>query len=272
MRCRGQLGGARRPQPAQPLHGQHARGGELGEDARDAHRLFPLEHPAETPQVRRFDRVVDLLLERPRQLVHDRRRLRHLELDELALGQAGQVLQDLDVGLDDAPQPRPLHLDHHLGARPDELGGMDLSQRGRGERLRIEAAEDALDRSPELALDDPPRLLSGERNSLILELLELLGDVERNEVGTGGQELAQLDERRPELLERAAQALSAADRLDGTGLVAQRPPAEPEMPQHADPGQHLPEAVTDQHGHDLPVAAEVAVGALELADPREHPR
>ena len=70
---------------------------------------------------------------------------------------------------------------------------------------RDELAEDLLDRAPERVAHDRGRRLAGERRHPILEAGELVGDVFGQQVAAGREDLAELDEDRAEILQRAAQ-------------------------------------------------------------------
>ena len=85
---------------------------------------------------------------------------------------------------------------------------MDLAN-GRGRHGRIvEVDEELLDGPSELLLDDLAGrcriILGGSR----LELLQLLGDLKRDEVGPSAQDLAELDEGGAQLLAGKAYALA----------------------------------------------------------------
>ena len=86
---------------------------------------------------------------------------------------------------------------------------MHLGDRRGGQRHRIERREGGPDRHAELALDDRLRLCAVERQHAVLQQGEIVDDVRRHEVAAGGQDLAELDEDRPEFLQRQAQARTA---------------------------------------------------------------
>ena len=86
---------------------------------------------------------------------------------------------------------------------------MHLADRRRRDGLLLEVEERPLDRQAELRLDDPLDVLDRERRHLVLELPELGDHVRRDEVGTRREQLPELDERRPELVEHLAQPPAA---------------------------------------------------------------
>ena len=103
--------------------------------------------------------------------------------------------------------------------------------------------ERLLDREPQLLLDHPPHVGERDRRHVVLQLAQLGDDVRRHHVGAGREELAELDERRPELVEHLAQAPAAVGELR---VVVAAPPVDqvaeavagrdpPDLGQPADP-------------------------------------
>jgi hypothetical protein len=80
------------------------------------------------------------------------------------------------------------------------------------EALATGSASKLANRPPRLAgrvaLDDGARLCTGERRHLVLQLGQFVGDVRRHQVAPGGQHLAELDEDRPQVLQRQSQPLT----------------------------------------------------------------
>src|SRR5438034_8613648 len=122
---------------------------------------------------------------------------------------------------------------------------MDLGDGARRHRFRVDALEDVLPGHAELLLHHPNDLLLGEWRNVVLEGRELLDELLGEQVGTGRKDLAELRERRPQLLER----LPEAPGPDPDGLLVLLRP----------PGEQLPEA---ELGHDL---ADVCRTSEELA-------
>ena len=86
---------------------------------------------------------------------------------------------------------------------------MHLADGRGGDGRLLEVGEELFDGELELLPDRLLDLLERERADVVLEPLELRDDVGRDDVGTGREELAELDERRPELVEHLAQVLAA---------------------------------------------------------------
>src|SRR5439155_14911858 len=83
---------------------------------------------------------------------------------------------------------------------------VDLAYRAGRERLRIDPGEDVLPRDAELLLHHLDDLGLAERRDLVLEGRELGDGFGREQVGPGGEDLAELREGRAELLEGVPEA------------------------------------------------------------------
>ena len=75
--------------------------------------------------------------------------------------------------------------------------------------MLVELDEGLLDGEAELLADNPLDLLDRDWRDVVLELAQLRDDVRRHDVGARGEHLAELDERRPELVEHLAQPPAA---------------------------------------------------------------
>ena len=124
------------------------------------------------------------------------------------LGEAGEGVQHLEVEVDRLAHAGPQHLDDDL-APVRERRRVDLGDGGRRERRGIEAREELRDRPAERGLDARLGERAVEGRDAVLELRELVGDVGRQQVAPRRDDLAELHEDRPEVLERAPQALAA---------------------------------------------------------------
>jgi hypothetical protein len=79
-----------------------------------------------------------------------------------------------------------------------------LADGGRRERREVELEERPIHAQVELGFDGIPHLLERDRRGVVLEPSELGDDVGWNDVGASRQELTELHERRPELVEHHA--------------------------------------------------------------------
>src|SRR5262249_26426200 len=109
-----------------------------------------------------------------------------------------------DVTAYETRDPGALHLDHYLLATR-QARGVHLRDRRGGDRLLLEPGEGALERRPEILLDDPPDEPEGLRRDLRAAALELVDQLGREEAVARRHDLAELDVRRAQPLEGATQ-------------------------------------------------------------------
>ena len=132
--------------PVDELHRDDPLAGQLVVDGRDVdlrEALHPVRQPA---GVVRLVAVVELLEDALGELGDDRREPDLASDRDPPLGDAGQLLDDAQVGLGLGLDPRPLDLDRH--ERPVvEPGLVDLGRRRRGERDGVEGPVQDLGRS-----------------------------------------------------------------------------------------------------------------------------
>ncbi len=130
--------------------------------------------------------------------------------------------------------------------------GVHLRDRGGGERRLVELGEHFAHRFAVSALDDGFGFQPRERRHAVLQFLELVGDVDRQQVASRGQRLAELHPDRPQLLECEPDALTA-----WTALAALEPRGrreverEPQRTEQVRRENDLVEPVTDEHALDL---------------------
>ena len=204
-------------------------------------------------RVAALEAVVELLPDRARELVYELARVDEVERPDPLAGETRRLVEERDVGLDLPRGARALHLD---GDAPSvrERGLVHLADRRGGDRHRVELGEQALERVPELAFDDAPDVLERDRTDVILQRAQLDDDVGRNDVGTGREELSELHEGRPELVEHFPQMLAAprARSLCGSGVREPllRGPSRQEIAQLVRL-EEIPEAMAHHHLRDL---------------------
>ena len=178
------------------------------------------------------------------------------------------LVEEREIRLDLARRTRALHL-HRDAVAVRQHGAVHLSDRRRRDRRLLELEEEPLDLEPELGLDHGAGLCERERTNVVLELPQLCDDVGRNDVGARRQQLPELDERRPELVEHLAEARATGRRLRHVD-------PRPERQEVAQPVslEEVAEPVTDRDLRDLGQPADVprgrrhgisVTGALETA-------
>ena len=194
------------------------------------------------------------------------RRVGHQE-GEAPLGQLREVLEDVEVGLHDLLDPRPSDLEGHFPA-VGQGGEVDLRDRRRGDRLRVDRGED-LQRRPAVFLgQDRLGLGIGEGPDVVSEAGQLGGVRLRQEVGAGAEHLAELHEGRPEVLADHPQPLRPVVRRRRLLPPPRRPFDRPHEPVQMQRRDHVAESVTDQRRQNLAISRQVAQVADGLSEQR----
>jgi hypothetical protein len=85
---------------------------------------------------------------------------------------------------------------------------MDLGDRSSCYRPLVKGVEEIVDRAGELGLDQGPRLGARERWEPVLQAGEIGSDLFAEEIGSGGQKLAELDEARSQFFEGGGKPLT----------------------------------------------------------------
>ena len=143
---------------------------------------------------------------------------------------------------------------------------MDLGDRSRRDGGVVERGEQRLDRPCELGLDQRPRLGTRERWELILQAGEIGCDLLAEEIGSGRQQLAELDEARPQLAECRGEPLARARR--GGGSAAPQDAGDPQEGSGGGEGIERKERVVPRKSYpDSNQPCEIA-GASEKPKPR----
>ena len=117
-----------------------------------------------------------------------------------------EELEQTEITEDLLFRPRPLDFDHNVAA-VFERRAMHLSDRSCGEGLRLDRGEDVFPWHPQLLLHDAHDLRLRERFDAVLQLLELVHELFRQQIGPCRKDLAELRKRRPQLLQRCAHPL-----------------------------------------------------------------
>jgi hypothetical protein len=177
-----------------------------------------------------------------------------------ALHGAGEPRHDVQVALDHRPDSWALHLHHHLRARP-QPSGVRLGDGGGGERLTVEPGEHLLDLPAQVGAEHLLDLRPRRRGGPVLQPAQLVGELRREEVGTGGQDLAELDEGDPAFVERSS--YRPCQLVPGVRRVQLSAPP---------PSQVRPETVADRDPADLGAPPGAGEPPAELAAPRHRPR
>jgi hypothetical protein len=204
--------------------------------------------------VSRFGAIVELLPNRASEFVDDLPRVDEVERAHAFLRNACRLVQEGEVCLDLPRRSRTLHLDRDRPAVREGCA-MHLADGRRRDRPLVELQEQALEREAELFLDHLLDVGEREGADVVLQAAELGDDVRRQDVRPRRQELAELHERRAELVEHLPQVLSALRRLPVDDVDARAAPREEVgQPMRVEP---VAEAVPDGDLRDLRQPSEI---------------
>ncbi len=176
----------------------------------------------------------------------------------VARGQAREHAQHVEVALDLLLHARAQQLDDDLLAAR-QLRSVHLRDRRGGKWLDVKALEYLVERLFVGGLENLDGLLAWKRRYLVLQLGKLVGDVRGQQVAARRDRLAELDEDRPEFLEREANAL--AERRGRITAPRQHVEHEPQRPQQVGFLDDLVEAVL----HEYPLDTQDAANCLAAA-------
>ena len=243
--------GVRKADPLDVLHGQHPGRAQPGVHGGDGQRAVGAEVAAEQLHGPRFVLEIQLQGQHPGEVVDQGDQPEGAQPRQGPLQQERQVHQDGQVRLDQLLDSRALDLEGQLLPLAGH-GAVDLGDGSAGQGLRIEAGKTTAPFRPQLPDQHRLQALEVQGGRPVLQLLQLRGDLVGQKVGAQAQELAELDEGGPQLLEQQAQAGSGAQAPE----APRRGPGQPAMGQQR--LAQLREAVEHQAGEDLPVALQLA--------------
>ena len=247
---------------AQPLLHHQAARRMLPVDARHVDELLTLEVLAEAVGVATLAAVVQLLAQGVGELVGHLHRIERHEAGQPLAHQMGDVAEDVEVGVNQALDARPLHLDHHV--RPvGQQRGVDLGQRGRGDGRGVEGGEDFRQRPAQLSLDQRQDRLPRVGRHVVLQVAQFGQHCRRQDFRPRAGDLAQLDERRAKLLQRQPQPHGRRHALRLLDAAPQQPPRDVEPVGQPQLSYHRAKAVAGQHLGDAAVARQMARAQAE---------
>ncbi len=190
---------------ADALHRQHIAAAKIPVHLRHVEQIRAFEVAFQLRGVGGLAHQIDLVAQCLLELGDDGDGPQALRGRPIALGQAGDRIKHLDIGLDLAADVGPQHLDHDL-LPVMQRRDMNLGHRGRRQRLAFEARVALGDAAAERLLDRRDCDLGRERRHVVLQLRELVGDLGRQEIAAHRKRLAEFHEQWPELLEREPDA------------------------------------------------------------------
>ena len=191
--------------PVDVLHRQHAVRAEVAQGSRNGDQGFVAGEFSEPLEVRRLLAVVEFVDDHPVELV-EQATSAHLLADAGRVEHAGHPLERVHVLGDLLHDARSLHLHHDVAAGPGG-GPVHLTDGRRGDGGVVEGREQVLHPGAEFLLDDRADILRREGLDVVLQPGEGIRVLDGQEVATGREQLAELDERGPESLEVGGEAL-----------------------------------------------------------------
>ncbi len=197
-------GAVRDLHPPDPFERDHPGGGQVPEDARDLHGGIALEVGGEAIGAARLLEVVELRPERMHELVGQADEVvpsRGLRVPARA---RGEITDDLEVLVHLLDHVWPSHLHDNFGPVV-QCCQVRLPDRCARKRLPMKARKHSLLPRVELTLDGVLHHVGRDSRSRVLELGQFGPILRRQQVRPCREELAELDERWPELLERQPQ-------------------------------------------------------------------
>jgi hypothetical protein len=153
-----------------------------------------------------FRHEVQLVLDRLHELADDLLGPIGGQLGDVSFRQRREMGQQVRVGFDGGADPRALNLEHDLGAVLQRRA-VNLRHGCGGEGRGVDVRKDLVERASEIFFDLRTQRFEVQGRRLGLEFFELGDPLGSKQVRPGGENLPELDERRPQDLEDAAHAL-----------------------------------------------------------------
>ena len=221
------------------LHDQDPPGYQFGVGTGDHHGLLARagQHGGDVEHVVRFEAEVELLDDGLGEQLHQCRRVGQGRHRDAADEVGGEPAHGGDVPFDQAGHLGPLHLDHDLFARA-QAGGMDLGDRCRGYGRGLEVLEHGVEGPAQVGFDHLADDLEALRRHPVPQQPELVDQFGREHALPGGEDLAELDVRRPQVLERPPQAVGQARPGYLGAAETDGDPFFDQAPGHDGPAQH----------------------------------
>ncbi|MNH95197.1 hypothetical protein D3C73_478320 [compost metagenome] len=240
------------------LHHQHFRPAPVPIDLRHIQQRRAFEVALQLAGVGRLAQQVEFVVDGFFIIADHVHRVQQARIGGEFFGGTGEDEQPRQVLGDHRFETGADYLDHHFFAG-FQLRGMHLRHRSRGQRFDIETAEHVADFLAQLFFDQLDRHLRVEWRYAVLQLHQFVGDVLGQQVAASGQDLPELDEDRPQVLQRQAQTRATAQ---VQGLARKPAPRQGVTQRPQEPGQRqgeqqVIEAVAD---HDALDAQQTADG------------
>jgi hypothetical protein len=240
-------------EPVETLHHEHPSRDQLRMRSRhDDDRLASFaQQPGDVEHVLRFQPEVQLLDDGLGEQLDEGRRIAECRHRDASHQERRDPCHGLDVAAHEPRDAGTLDLDDDLLAA-GQPRRMDLRDRRRGDRRLLQGNEDLRDRPAEVLLDDATD--HGERlgRNLVAAALELVDELGRKQPLPRRHDLAELDVRGAEALERAPQPSRQPRARGGPARAAlAQLPARQRQAEHggrlAEPPERWQHAAPDEH-------------------------
>ena len=200
----------------QPLHDEHAAGDERRVRSRNhVPALAELgEHVCDVEHVLGLEAEVELLGDRLGEELDQRGRVRERRDRDAPHEEGREPRHHCEVLTDELRDLRALHL-HDDVLAGSEGRRVDLRDRSGGERDRVEGLEHLFEGAVEVLLDDQSHGVEALRGHPIAAELELAHELLREQSLARGDDLPELDVRRPQVGGRDPQPARDARRANG---------------------------------------------------------
>ncbi len=247
-------------QAVDTLHDQHFRAAPVPVDLWHVKQVGAFEVASQLAGVGRFTQQVEFVVDGLFIIHHHLHRVQQAGIGRHALGGAGQNEQPRQVLTDDRLEAGAYHFDHDFFTGL-QAGGMHLSDRSGRQRLLVEAAEHVTDARAELFFDQLDRQLLIERRHAVLQQHQFVGDVLGQQIAPCRQQLPELDENRPQVLERQTKAYAPAQ----LGFT----PWQPAPGQHETQREHPPRQGQGEQQVIKAIADNDTLNAKQTADGKQ---
>ncbi len=231
---------------ADPLDDEHAAGGVFFDDDGGEDALGVGVDGVEVDGVAGLDGEVELAEHAGAGFFDDGGDVEGAQVGDAVVHLAGEPADDFEVGLDGALDVGALEFYGDFAAVFDEAGAVDLAEGAAGDGGGVEVDEVLRYVTFELVGEDGAHLFPGDGADLGAEFFEFVDEAFGEDVGAGGDDLAEFDEGGAKFLEGDAHALPEGDFLGPEG----DDPGHPGV-RDADLPQELEEAVSDEDGDDF---------------------
>ncbi len=182
------------------VHHEHAFAGELLVHGRGVDGARERIGRVEVSEILGLVAEVEFACEGDAHLGHDGRQVVGRERGDAVVELRDEERDQVEISVDHLAEVGPLQLHRDEAAVAAQAGAIDLCEGGGGDGGLVELGEDGVEILAEFLDKDRAHFCEGERFDVVLKFSELEDERLGNDIGPHAEELAGLDEGRPELL------------------------------------------------------------------------